>query len=344
VNGGVEISKKPIWIEGPHVFKRAGTYYLIAAEGGTAEDHSEVVFRSTSPRGPWEPYRANPILTQRHLDPARKNPVTSTGHASFVQTPKGEWWAVFLGTRPYQGNFYNTGRETFMLPVQWRDGWPHILSGNETVPFAHSRPDLPLQSSAVAFKNGNFTLRDDFSGGTLPLHWTFIRTVREPWYDLGTRTGWLTIKGRPAHIGKRTQPSFIGRRQQHSHFSAVTAMQFTPAHADDRAGLVAFQNDDFYYLLAVALKDGKPVIVLEKGSERPAESEVIAAAPITNAPGGTVQLRIEGRGALYDFSYAVTPGQWKMLAAGVDAAYLSTKTAGGYVGTMIGMYVYASPR
>ena len=28
MNGGVDISKKPIWIEGPHVFKRDGWYYL----------------------------------------------------------------------------------------------------------------------------------------------------------------------------------------------------------------------------------------------------------------------------------------------------------------------------
>ncbi|UCD39311.1 MAG: glycoside hydrolase family 43 protein, partial [Fidelibacterota bacterium] len=46
VNGGVDLSKEPIWIEGPHIFRKDGYYYLIAAEGGTAEQHSEVVFRS----------------------------------------------------------------------------------------------------------------------------------------------------------------------------------------------------------------------------------------------------------------------------------------------------------
>ena len=40
INGGVDISKKPIWIEGPHIYKINGMYYLTAAEGGTAEDHS----------------------------------------------------------------------------------------------------------------------------------------------------------------------------------------------------------------------------------------------------------------------------------------------------------------
>ncbi len=34
VNGGVDLSKKPVWIEGPHIFKKDGWYYLTAAEGG----------------------------------------------------------------------------------------------------------------------------------------------------------------------------------------------------------------------------------------------------------------------------------------------------------------------
>ena len=48
VDGGVHLADKPIWIEGPHLFRKDGWYYLIAAEGGTAENHSEVVFRSRS--------------------------------------------------------------------------------------------------------------------------------------------------------------------------------------------------------------------------------------------------------------------------------------------------------
>ena len=54
INGGTDISKKPIWIEGPYIYKRFGYYYLMAAEGGTAEDHSEVIFRSRHIEGPYE--------------------------------------------------------------------------------------------------------------------------------------------------------------------------------------------------------------------------------------------------------------------------------------------------
>ncbi len=95
VNGGVDISKKPVWIEGPHIMKRFGWYYLYAAEGGTSVNHSEVVFRSKSVYGPYIPYENNPVLTQRDLPENRKDPVTSTGHAQYVDGPDGKTYAVF---------------------------------------------------------------------------------------------------------------------------------------------------------------------------------------------------------------------------------------------------------
>ena len=101
INGGTDITKKPIWIEAPHIYKINDWYYLLCAEGGTGYDHSEVAFRSKNPEGPYESFGGNPILTQRHLDPNRKDPVTTTGHADLVQTPEGKWYAVFLGCRPY---------------------------------------------------------------------------------------------------------------------------------------------------------------------------------------------------------------------------------------------------
>jgi xylan 1,4-beta-xylosidase len=49
VDGGTDIAKKPIWIEGPHLYRLNGWYYLMCAEGGTGDDHSEVIFRARSP-------------------------------------------------------------------------------------------------------------------------------------------------------------------------------------------------------------------------------------------------------------------------------------------------------
>ena len=119
VNGGVNLSEKPIWIEGPHMYKFNGSYYLMCAEGGTSVNHSEVIFKSDSPFGKYTPWDKNPILTQKHLNPNRKLPITCAGHADIIQKDNGQWWSVFLACRPIDNKFENLGRETFMMPIRW---------------------------------------------------------------------------------------------------------------------------------------------------------------------------------------------------------------------------------
>ena len=347
VNGGVDISKKPIWIEAPHIFKHDGKYFLICAEGGTADQHSEVVFRADSPMGPYAPGPINPILTQRHLDPNRPFPITSTGHADFVETQNGEWWAVFLGVRPYGDNLYNTGRETWLLPVRWENGWPMILAGNATVPYVLQRPKLPAESAPKIAMSGNFAVRDDFASKTLAPYWEFVRTPRESFFDLMSHPGSLTLSARSAALGTRAQLSFVGRRQQHIDASASTAMRFTPTKPGEIAGLVAFQTDDFNYLLGVTLVNGKrSVQLIERDGRVPNKAPItVATAPIPGAAGATVYLKITARGDKYDFSYATEPGQWTTLKADADGTILSSKVAGGFssnfVGVMFGMYAYS---
>lgn len=347
VNGGTDISRHPIWIEAPHILKAKGTYWLIAAEGGTGDQHSEVVFRSSSVWGPWEPYPGNPILTQRHLDPARPAPITSTGHADFVQSPTGAWWAVFLGTRPYRDDTYNTGRETFMLPVDWSGEWPVILAGRQTVPYVVKAPALPPQPPAPVPTSGNFTVRDDFDGPAPAPYWQMMRTPREPaWYDLSSRPGWLTLQARPEALGGRGQPTFLGRRQQHAFASASTEIVFTPTVGGDFAGLAAFQNETHYYALGVALDGDHPAVRLVKraGNQASAEGDVVASAPVKLRPGHPLRLRIDARGDVYDFFYGVDEGEWQPLLRGADGTILSTKVAGGFVGSFFGLFAVSGQR
>ena len=339
VNGGTDIRKKPIWIEGPHLFRTKGWYYLMCAEGGTAEQHSEVIFRSKKVWGPYVPYKDNPILTQRTLAPTRPFPVTSTGHADLVETQKGQWYAVFLGTRPYAGDFYNTGRETFLLPVHWRRGWPVILPKGRPVPYAAKRPALPQDAAPAIPTHGNFTLRENFHGAALGPQWLFVRTPRERWYTLSGSS--LDIRARADSIGSRGQPSFVGWRQQHAFASASTELEFAPQIEGERAGLAAFQNGDYFYFLGLMRQNGELVVAVMKraGPGDPENGVVVASAPIdTNGP---IELKIDARGAAYDFSYATAPGSWVTLLRDADGTILSTKTAGGFVGTVIGMYAFA---
>jgi alpha-N-arabinofuranosidase len=338
VNGGVDISKKPVWIEGPHILQKDGWYYLIAAEGGTAEWHSEVVFRSKNVEGPYIPYEKNPILTQRHLDPNRKFPITSTGHADFVQTESGDWWSVFLGCRPYEDGYYNIGRETFLAPVKWIEGWPVINPGYEEVQYYYPYPIQMAQQAVDHPYSGNFTIRDDFTSETLSPDWVFLRTPRETWYDGNCEKDFLSLKVRPETCSGTGNPSFLGRRQQHHQGYASTAMKFLPSGENEKAGLLVFHNENHFYFLCKSVVNGEPVVQLfSSGSD--SEVKLLASQKLHgNRIKNTLQLKIEAHKDTYSFLYAESPDQWILLKDMVDGKFLSTRTAGGFVGSMYALY------
>ncbi|MCB0774840.1 MAG: family 43 glycosylhydrolase, partial [Chitinophagaceae bacterium] len=331
VNGGTDVTKKPVWIEGPHIYKINDWYYLMCAQGGTGYNHTEVVFRSKNVYGPYWPYEKNPILTQMHLDPSRPDPITTTGHADLVEDNEGNWWGVFLGCRPYEGDFYNTGRETFMAPVKWTtDGWPVFDLGGDEVKYQY--PINATKNTSLQPFNGNYTFKDDFDGDKLNLRYRFLRTVKDSWYSLSENKGTLVIQLRKETVAGRSNPSFVGFSQPHLKGHAATALKFSPKSPNEKAGLIAMQNETHFYYLAQSVKNGKSVIELFK------DSSVIASKKITIKKNKDLYLKIVANNDKYSFYYATQENKWQLLFADADGKYLSTKGAGGFVGTLYGMY------
>ena len=322
IDGGVDKSQHPVWIEGPHLYHINGTYYLMAAEGGTGPNHSEVVFTSDSPFGPFKPCAINPILTQRGLPDDRPNPVTCVGHADLVQTPEGDWYAVFLGVRPYKGGHDVMGRETFMLPVTWKENQPVILPEGETITYTADRPYGP-----TPLWTANGLSKEAF----------FIRTPLVPCYEIGSK-GQLTLTASSSDLSDKRQPAAIGRWINNWTFTAQTALDFTPEQQGDFAGITCFQNDYCYIRFGKTLdKEGKPAISLEAYSRGKLCNQ--ASVPLSKA-NGKLYLKVEGNDAVnYTFSYATSPkGQWTQVGEPVSADLISTQTAGGFTGTMVGIY------
>ena len=344
VDGGVDPSTNPIWIEGPHIIRKGDWYYLVCAEGGTAEGHSQVVLRSRKPDGPYEPWSGNPILTQRDLPRDRPNPVTSAGHADLVQLPDGSWAATFLAVRPYEGDFYNTGRETFLLPVDWSGDWPVILKPGEVIPYVGERPNLPAQPAPAVPTNGDFEVVDEFDGPALPPYWMMLRNPRETWFDLTSHPGALTLKARRVGLGDNANPSFLGRRQQHQDAEAQTVLRAAPAREGDRAGLAVLQSDDFWYALSAVRRAGAVVVELRRraGPDQASAGELLASRPLTGE--GPIRFRIGGRGDAYDFAVAQGDGDWSTILANADGKLLSTRTAGGFVGAVFGPFAQSETK
>ncbi|MGZ8536937.1 MAG: glycoside hydrolase family 43 protein [Flavisolibacter sp.] len=336
INGGTDISKKPVWIEAPHIYKINGWYYLLCAEGGTGYNHSEVAFRSKTMAGPFIPSEKNPILTQRHLDPKRKNPITTAGHADLVETPDGKWYAVFLACRPYEGNHFNIGRETFMAPVTWIDEWPVITKGDEEIQYKYLLPQPQVNKNPINQFSGNFVYRNDFNSNRLHDRFMFLRTVTKPWFSLAEKKGFIAIEVQPENVSGTGNPSMIAHRQQHIKCETRTSLEFKPESENEKAGLIVFQNEHHFYYLAQSIDKGKPVIELFKstGNEN---MELLASKQLSKTP-ANLQLKIEAKGSSYSFSYSTEKNKWILLKDAVDAKFLSTESAGGFVGCVFGMY------
>lgn len=312
--------------EGPHIYKKDGWYYLLIAEGGTGHTHSITVARSREIIGPYEGCGQNPILTHRHL--GRAHPIVNVGHGDLVETPDGGWWMVCLGSRPYGGYYRNLGRESFLVPVVWEEGWPVVNPGRGTVELELERPRLPEHRFAAE------AACDHFDGEALGYQWAFLRTPRGDFWSLAERPGYLRLKLKPATTAEEANPALVCRRQQHMSFTARTALEFTPLLEADAAGIVLMENQDFQYRMEVWGMSARKIRLIER---RAGEEHVLAEQTLAG-DARRIYLKVEAVGQSYSFYFAEKSEAWQPLLEQADGTLLSVDVAGGFTGTMIGLY------
>ncbi|GIX20457.1 MAG: glycoside hydrolase 43 family protein [Erythrobacter sp.] len=332
VDGGVDPEERPIWAEGPHIYKVGGWYYLLAAEGGTADQHSQTIYRAPKITGPYVPGPFNPILTQRDLPPNRPDRIEATGHADIVELDDGTWWGLFLATRPFAGQSTLMGRETFLLPLRWKDGWPRFLDRGEPVPLVLGRPRLP-QSAPSAWDSW----REEFDGPLGP-EWIGLRTPG-PRALIATDDGALRVAAGSAAAGSLGKPAFIGRRLRHHRAAFVTRFAFAPERRGDFAGLLAFMDE--HHFLAAGKEGARLVVRLRKAAGESAQGEIIAQAPLTTP--GPIELRLELDGGTARVLWrADASAAWQALGGPIDVEPLASVHAGLFTGLVVGPYAHAS--
>ncbi len=303
--------------EAPHLFERDGTWYLVIAEGGTERGHCVSVACGPSPVGPWEGAPSNPILSHRSTD----SPIQNTGHGDLVAAPDGSWWMVLLGVRPRgtSPRFHVLGRETFLTPVEWIDGWPVPGPLLLTMTTRPPGPSAPPDS----------TRRDDFEGTSLGPQWVALRRSPGLISSLTQRPGWLTLTGTAQTLGM-SEPVYVARRQQHHDCSVRTRVETGSA---GEAGLALLLDATAHYEVALA---GNGIIVRARVGEF---DTLVAEAP---RPPGPVILTLrtsphpQGPDTV-SLGYEDEAGQPVVLAE-LDGRFLSTEVAGGFLGRTIGMY------
>ena len=313
-------------IEGPHLYKVNGLYYLVAAEGGPRSGHCVTVGRSDSPWGPIEPCPWNPVLSHRSLS---GNPIRDTGHAEFVQTEDGSWVVFFLGTRAsgFEG-FPYLGRETFIAPLEWRDGWPWINGGKPITAIL----ELPTEC-IQPYPWPDEASRDEFDAPVLAPGWIHLRNPPEGTVSLTDKPGHLRLNGAASSLSNVGPVAFVGRRQTEFRQQFSAQLEFVSERPSDEAGLAVFMNESHYYAIAVTGGQDKIWRVIVR--RRVDDFDIIAAEAVI--PSGALTLSIVSERGRYQFRYRLGDGSWIDLGTFV-AKYLAPELAGTWTGVVFALY------
>lgn len=310
------------YVEAPHLYKRDGYYYLVLAEGGTQEGHMVTIHRASTIYGPYESCPHNPVLT--HRDRTREQ-IKGTGHADMVWDENDNCWMVCLGYRTLQGrHLHNLGRETFLTPVKWLDGWP-IVGDNGLI---NAEMEGPIEGQVIQAKE---KFNESFETQELNLRWNYIRNRDEAAYRLDPKGLMMINKG----VGLSSydqSPCFIGVRQTEFEMLFEAKIEL---ENDSLGGITAYQNGDFHYDVLIRKEEkGQKIGVRKKIFDL---EVVLWEVEITDEK--AVTIGIESDENYYYFYYKLKDGSKKTFGKGMVAALCTEVTHfTTFTGVYLGIY------
>lgn len=347
-----------IFLEGPHIYKRQGWYYLFAADTGTGEGHGQSVLRSRDIWGPYEMLKENhgeqreeneafSILTSRHHEDIL---LQKSGHGDLVETPGGEWYMVHLCGRAFAdcnpadaGRFPNSrrymmGRETAIQKILWReDGWPVLEAGGTT---PQNKVPVPKEVSEEVLcrkEAASPLVRDDFEEKALSLDYQSLRIPMDEHYlSLSARPGWLRMYGRSG-LSSRFSQTLIARRMREYCMEASACVEFEPEVFKQMAGLIFLYDCDNYLYLHISRDEdvGKCITLLK--AENKKYEYLTDYIPVREKE--ALYLKMETRNAMTRFYYGYSEKDWQEIGPLINASFLSDEACGEgwFTGAMIGI-------
>lgn len=293
-------------LEGPKLTKRGDYYYLTVAEGGTAgpaTSHMIISARSGSPFGPWENSPYNPVIRTK----SNEERWWSKGHGTIFSDTKGKWWIIF---HAYEKGFYNMGRQTLLLPLEWTtDGWPKI-PGN-------IKDDLPLKRPYPIAGTTDFELSDNFEGGQLKPQWKFFGEYDTTRFRLDNNG--ITIRGKGNSIGNCSPLLCIP--SDHSYTADVELS----INGNATGGLTLFYNNT---ACSGILADSVNILANIRGWQFPAEKNVIQKH---------VYLRLKNIKNTVDLYYSQDGQTWKKIQNSLEVSGFNHNAFGGFLSLRVGL-------
>lgn len=325
-------------VEGPHIYKRNGYYYLFTAEGGTEFEHCETIARSKSLAGPYE------TMPGRHLVSAKDHPenyLQRAGHGSMVDTPDGHDVFVHLCGRPLRNKGRCVlGRETAIQNISWQNDWPQLAHGGvnpEKTVVLPIKSEIPFDALAekITFENDTLDIR---------FQWLRNPFINE-FHSLKERPGYLRLKGQES-VGSTFRHSMLAIRQTDFVYQTTTEVDFSPESYQQKAGLNCYYNTQKYHYLFVGYDDeiGRHLGIMSCLGREDWESEFPGYDEVKNTvipQTGPLFLRVNVDHEMLQFSWSSDGEVWNNVGPKLDASILSDEAGLGagknFTGAFVGM-------
>jgi len=202
----------------------------------------------------------------------------------------------------------------------------------------------------------------------LPPHWLMLRMPiheKDAALTLTDSPGALRLFTKAATMRGKDHPAFAGRRLRHKNWAFSAAIEFLPKTAGESAGIILLQSEDWQYRLELYLAEpGQLALRLVRAAGK--EDEILESIPnlitqrrqdakedqkFSNSLENSAPSRLcvgSFREQLVlaavceemeiNFFYGADAYTLKHFAGPVDGRILSTEYAGGFVGTLAGVF------
>jgi beta-xylosidase len=233
-------------LEGTHVYKINGYYYLYCTYGGG--DGFQVALRSRNIYGPYE---------EKIVIRDNGNLGTGIHQGALIETQTGEWWSVIF----QDGGAF--GRFPTLQPVTWQDDWPMVGVNGKGV-ITYRKPNVGKEYPIKMLPTS-----DEFDSTALGMQWGWNHNPDSTKWSLTQNPGYLRLTTAKVVSDLRNARNTLTQRIFAYYSRSIPTTATTKVDVDnmqdgDVAGLAVFQ--DPYAFIAIKKTNGiKYAVMVNNG-------------------------------------------------------------------------------
>ncbi len=306
---------KPIMLpaEGTQIFRVNGKYYLYNISWPRGGMRTVIIHRADKITGPYE---GRVALEDKGV-----------AQGGLIDTPDGRWFSYLFR------DFGAVGRIPYLVPVQWKEGWP-VLGVDGEVPMML---DLPSNQSLIPGIVAPDNFERDEGDPQLPLVWQWNHNPANELWSINGKKGYLRLTTGRTDNGIITAKNTLTQRVVGPASEASTVVKVSKMKEGDFAGITLFQKR--YGIVGVKHEGDSKYIVMVKNESDNDEPEEIERIPLKQK---TVYLKAVGdfneRKDIGTFYYSLDGDNWTQIGSELQMRY----TLPHFMGYRYGLFYYAT--